>query len=202
MLYLYELLEWVNEKKYAELFTRRPRFNPLTYLKSYDDFFGGNDFRPKEYLVHGFRPGPVAIWEHPAGLYSEFRAIAKDDPDQIALLRQWNFGALGMSLIGEGERDFIGLREQKIFEYVANQNETLSIHLLRPIVRNKANDVTFNFAELYSLPAKLSRLSEFKNSVLPKLTVDERILFTKALLSRFADLHDLRVAHRDVGDIA
>jgi serine/threonine protein kinase len=200
VLYLYELLEWVNEKKYAEVFNRRPRFNPLSHLKSYDVFFGGNDFRPKDYLVHGFRPGPAAIWEHPSGLYSEFRAVAKDNPDQIALLRQWNFGVMGMSLIGEGSRAFIGLREQKIFEYVASQNEELSIHLLRPIVRNNANDVTFDFAELYSLPSKLSRLTEFKNSVLPKLTPDERILFAKALLSRFADLHDLRVAHRDVGE--
>lgn len=200
VLYLYELLEWVQERTYASIFNRRPRFNPLLNLKTYDKFFGGNDFRPKDYLVQGFRPGQEAIWAHPSGLYSEFRAVAKDDPDQIALLRQWNFGAMGMALIGEGDRAFIGLREQRVFEYVASQNEELSIHLLRPIGRKDAKDVTFDFAELYALPPKLTRLTEFKNSILPKLTSNERVLFVKSLLSRFADLHDLSVAHRDVGE--
>lgn len=200
VLYLYELLEWELEKNYLKLFKHRAKFDPLNNLKLYDNFFGGNDFRPKDYLVQGFRPGPDPIWVHPTGLYSEFRALAKDDPDQIALLRQWNFSAMGMTLIGEGERAFIGLREQKIFEYVASQSEELSIHLLRPIGRKEANAVTFDFAEIYALPPKLARLTEFKNNVLPKLSLDERILFVKALLSRFADLHDLRVAHRDVGE--
>ncbi len=200
VLYLYELLEWVQERNYASIFNRMPRFNPLLNLKTYDKFFGGNDFRPKDYLVQGFRPGQAAIWAHPSGLYSEFRAVAKDDPDQIALLRQWNFAALGMEFIGEEDRGRIGLREQRVFEYVTSQNEELSIHLLRPIGRKGEKDVTFDFAELYALPQKLTRLTEFKNSVLPKLTPDERVLFVKALLCRFADLHDLSVAHRDVGE--
>ncbi len=200
VLYLYELLEWVEERNYATIFRHRPRFNPLLNLKIYDKFFGGNDFRPKDYLVQGFRPGPAAIWAHPSGLYSEFRAVAKDDPDQIALLRQWNFGVSGMDFIGEEDRGRIGLREQRVYEYVASQNEELSIHLLRPIGRKGEKDVTFDFAELYALPQKLTRLTEFKNSILPKLSSDERVLFVKALLSRFADLHDLSVAHRDVGE--
>lgn len=85
VLYLEELLEWVQEQNYYRIFPRRPRFNPLLNLKAYDKFFGGNDFRPKDYLVQGFRPGQAAIWVHPSGLYSEFRAVDKDDPDQIAL---------------------------------------------------------------------------------------------------------------------
>ena len=105
-----------------------------------------------------------------------------------------------MSLIGEGDRAFLGLREQRVYEYVSDRNPELGASLLRPIGRKDAKDVTFNFEELYSLPAKLARLTEFSNSVLPKLDEDERIRLVKALLSRFADLHDLSVAHRDVGD--
>lgn len=200
VLYLSEVLQWANKDSYNQIYWGRPRFNPTFFLKDYDKFFGGRDFKPKDYLVQGFRPGDAAIWEHPAKLYSEFRAIAKDDPDQIALLRQWNFGALGMALIGEGDRAFIGLREQRVFEYVSSQNEELSLSMFRPIGRKDAKDVTFDFSELYALPPKLTRLTEFKNNVLPKLSADERILFVKALLSRFADLHDLNVAHRDVGE--
>jgi len=200
VLYLYELLEWVDKDKYKKSLPWAPRFNVLAHLSAYDRFFGGNDFKPRDYLVQGFRPGDVAIWEHPKSLYSEFKAQAKDDPDQLALLRRWNFGALGMTLIGEGDRSFLGLREQRIYEYVSDRNPELGASLLRPIGRKDAKDVTFNFEELYSLPSKLARLTEFSNSVLPKLGPDERVRLVKALLSRFADLHDLSVAHRDVGD--
>ena len=48
--------------------------------------------------------------------------------------------------------------------------------------------------------SNVNRLTEFTHSVLPKLSSDERILLVKALLNRFSDLHDLRVAHRDIGD--
>jgi len=50
------------------------------------------------------------------------------------------------------------------------------------------------------VPSRLTRLAEFANSTLPKLSADERLLLMKAILSRFAELHDMRIAHRDVGD--
>jgi serine/threonine protein kinase len=200
VLYLYELLEWSKRDAYDKALPWRPRFNVLSNLAAYDQFFGGNDFRPKDYIVEGYRPGDNPIWEHPGRIYAEFRARAKDDPDQFALLRQWNFSAMGPALIGEGDRAFIGLREQRIYEYVAERNEELSLGLLRPVGRKSEADVTLDFAELYALPSKLVRLTEFGNSVLPRLTPDERVLLVKALLSRFADLHEVSIAHRDVAE--
>ena len=151
-------------------------------------------------MVDGFRPEQNPIFEHPKKLYNEYRASAKDDPSTLALLRQWDFAALGLELIGEKDRSFIGLREQRVYEYVAERNEELSLSLLRPVSRKSPNDVTLNFSELFSLPSKVTRLAEFTHSVLPKLSPEERLTLCKALLSKFADLHDLRVAHRDVGD--
>jgi serine/threonine protein kinase len=195
-----DLLEWTKRDAYGAVLSWRPKFDVLAKLPLYDQFFGGADFKPKDYLIQGYRPGANPIWEHPRRLYSEFRARAKDDPDQFALLRQWDFSAIGPALIGEGDRSFIGLREQRIYEYVAERNEELSLGLLRPIGRKGDKDVTLDFTELYALPSKLVRLNEFSNSVLPRLTPDERTLLVKALLTRFADLHDLSVAHRDVAE--
>ncbi|WP_334109246.1 AAA domain-containing protein [Methylobacillus sp.] len=178
----------------------RVAFNPLSYLDEYDEFFQGPSFKPRDYLVDGFRPEENPIFEHPRKLYNEYRAAAKDDPSTLALLRQWDFTALGLELIGEKDRSFIGLREQRIYDYVSERNDELSPSLLRPVSRKTPNDVTLNFSELFFLPSKVTRLAEFTHSVLPKLSPEERLTLCKALLSKFADLHDLRVAHRDVGD--
>lgn len=195
-----EFLSFRFQDCYKQYFRGRPRFNPLDYLKRYDDFFEGPSFKPKDYFIDGFRPEINAIFEHPKKLYSEFKANAKDDPKTLALLRQWDFTALGLELIGEKDRSFIGLREQRVFEYVADRNEELSLSLLRPVSRKGPHDVTLDFAELFFLPGKVTRLAEFTHSALPKLSPDERLTLVKAMLSRFAELHDLRVAHRDVGD--
>ncbi|MCP6368370.1 hypothetical protein NL479_28990, partial [Klebsiella pneumoniae] len=75
---------------------------------------------------------------------------------------------------------FIGLREQRVFEHVEPRNEELSRSLLRPIARMSEADVTRDFAELYALPPKVTRLSEFVNAGLPKLTPPERVVLVKA----------------------
>lgn len=199
VLFLDDLLSWSSEAEYRKCLTRPPRINPLAYLNAYDLFFVGQKGRPAGFNIHGYRPEAQPLWEHPKKLYAEFRAKEKQDPDKLALLRQWDFGALGSELIGEGERGFIGLREQRVFEHVEPRNEELSRSLLRPIARMAEADVTRDFAELYALPPKVTRLSEFVNSGLPKLTPSERVVLVKAMLQRFADLHDLNVAHRDIG---
>ena len=185
---------------YKQYFRGRPQFNPLDYLSDYDEFFEGPAFKPKDYLIDGFRPESHAIFEHPGKLYSEYRAYAKDDPTTLALLRQWDFNALGLALIGETDRAFLGLREQQVFQYVSERNDELSLSLLRPISRKSPKDVTLDFAELFALPGRVTRLTEFVHSTLPKLAPDERLTLVKAVLSRFGELHDLNVAHRDVGD--
>lgn len=188
------------ETVFKEYFWKRPLFNPLQHFDKYDQFFEGPTFKPKDYLVDGFRPESNPIFVHPKKLYLEFRASAKEDPLKHALLRQWDFTALGLELIGERDRPFIGLREQRVFEYVAERNEELSLSLMRPISRKAERDVTLDFTELYSLPARVTRLAEFSNSILPKLSADERLSLVKAVLHKFGELHDLNVAHRDIGD--
>lgn len=200
VLSMQEFLTFRFQDCYKQYFWGKPKFNPVSHLKEYDNFFDGPNFKPKDYIVDGFRPEANPIFEHPKRLYNEFRAAAKDDPTTLALLRQWDFTALGLDLIGEKDRSFIGLREQRVYEYVADRNEELSLSLLRPVARKSPNDVTLDFSELFFLPSKVTRLAEFTYSVLPKLSPEDRLTLTKSMLSRFAELHDLRVAHRDVGE--
>lgn len=200
VMFLEDLLSWAKSVGYDRWVTRHSQLNVLTKLQMYDGFFGSRDVKPRDYLVEGFQPGDKAIWTHPKSLYAEYEAKAKDDKDQLALLRRWNFDALGTQQIGEQDRAFLGLREQRVYEYVEERNPELQSALLRPISRKEAKHVTMDFAELFSLPSRLMRLTEFANSVLPKFDPGERVRLVKTLLSRFADLHDLRVAHRDIGE--
>ena len=71
---------------------------------------------------------------------------------------------------------------------------------MRPISRKADRDVTLDFTELYSLPSRVTRLAEFTHAVLPKLSAEERLSLVKAVLHKFGELHDLNVAHRDIGD--
>lgn len=195
-----EFLTFRFAASYREYMGGRHYFNPLDHLPKYDTFFLGTSFRPKVYYIDGFRPEANPIFQHPGKLYTEYRAAAKDDPTALALLRQWDFDKLGLKLIGETDRAFIGLREQKVFQYVEDRNAELSLGLLRPIAWKGPKDVTIDYAELFSLPGRVTRMAEFVHSTLPKLDRDERLLLAKSVISRFADLHDIRVAHRDIGE--
>jgi serine/threonine protein kinase len=199
VMFLEEFVRCADEHQFRRWFPRLGRFDPTDLLSDYDAFFAGRDFKPRDYVVHGFRPGDAPIWQHPRKLFAEFKATAVDSSDQYALLRQWDFRSLGPTLIGEGDRAFIALREQRIFEYVADRNESLSLCLLRPVVRSEDRDVVADFVELYKLPSRLTRLTEFANSALPRLDPPERLGLAKVLVNGFADLHDLGIAHRDLG---
>lgn len=200
VLNLEQLLSFRFADCYKSYLGNHSKINPLKYISEYDEFFQGPTFRPKVYYIDGFRPDGDAIFSHPKKLYNEFRAIAKDDQNIQALLRQWDFKAFGMDLIGESDRDFIGLREQRIFDYVSERNEELSLSLLRPLTRKTSKDVTIDYSEIYRLPPRVTRLTEFMHGILHKLSIEERLDLIKALLCRFAELHDLCIAHRDVGD--
>jgi len=67
---------------YKQFFWKKPTFRPTDHLNKYDAFSQGPSFKPKDYLVDGFRPGSTAIFEHPKKLYSEYRATAKESTER------------------------------------------------------------------------------------------------------------------------
>ena len=98
------------------------------------------------------------------------------------------------------ERARIALREHQVLGYVHEQDEDLDTVLLQPLSHPTRDDVDADFCELYKLPSRQSRLSEFVNRFRDELNPSERLALVKILLAHFADLHDIRVAHRDIGD--
>ena len=197
VLTLTEFLSLRFESEYRRRFWKAG-VNPLDFLKDYDAFFLGNATRPRDYLIEGFRPDVNPIFEHPKGLYVEYRGVAKDDPQSRALIRQWDFTKDGAKFAGEADRAVVALREQRIYTYVAERTDELALSLLRPMSQKAQSDVTTDFCEVFSLPSRVVRLAEFANATLPRLAAQDRLALCKVLLSKCAELHDLLVAHRDL----
>lgn len=173
---------------------------PSGYIDKLDLFFASSAFRPREFIYQGFRQDGKPVFSHPDGVFREFNATNVEDVNARALMRRWNFGVLGVSAGTQRDRAVVALREGRVLSYVESRNDELAKSLLQPLTSSSQDEVTVDHCELFRLPRKHSRLSEFINRFGGKLSIEDRVDIVKALLLRFAELHDIQVAHRDIGD--
>jgi len=188
--------------KYEQHFGRqRPNaIRASDYVSEFSQFFRGPLFKPTAFSYHNFQIVGDVIFPHPDGLYKEYKAVKRDDSRHQALLRRWDFSVLAGVADTIDERSRIALREHKALGYVHEQNEDLDTVLLQPLSYPTRDDVDADFCELYKLPSRQSRLSEFVYRFGKDLEPAERLGLVKVLISHFAELHDINVAHRDIGD--
>jgi serine/threonine protein kinase len=183
-----------------------PRSNdqrPNSNLGFWDKFFIGNgsDFQPRVYSFNNYIARGTQLFEHQKKIYKEFEAYRRDDSNYRALMRRWNFAApdiLGYAQTAD-ERRQIGYRESKVLGYIDNQDETLKDAHLALLHVPRPEDITVDFCELYEWPRNRLRLDEFVNKNKKRLTPEKRLDLIKVLLSHVASLHDIDVAHRDIG---
>ena len=196
------LLKLATRGAYEKEFKRVPTdfVNPMDHIAEFSNFLKGPQFRPASFSFQNFQIEGDALFSHPNGIYKEFRAVKKDDVRHLALLRRWDFGALVGKADTTDERAKIALREHQVLGYIQEQNEDLASIFLQPISNPTRDDVDADFCELYKLPARQLRLSEFVHRFGPDMRPEERLALLKVLLSHFADLHDTKVAHRDIAD--
>ena len=180
----------------------RPSANPLNELQRYQLFFSpmSKHIRAIRFSLHGYlQDTELPEYQHPAKLFAEHNATHRDQPMLKGMLRKWDFSKLEGGNTTAMQRANIALRELRVNEYVRTHSEDLHRALLEPIGSATAEDVTTNFAELYRLPRKVERFASFVNRRLPTLPLTERIAIAKSVLVRFAEMHKLGIAHRDIG---
>ncbi len=174
--------------------------NAADHTPVFKDFFYGPEFKPTAFSFMNFQIDGDVIFPHPSGLYREYRAVKRDDVRHQALLRRWDFSTLAGKADTVDERARIALREHAVLGYIHQHNDELESALLQPLSYPTRDDVDANFCELYRLPTRQARLTEFVNRFRHELSPKERLDLAKVLLLHFANLHDIRVAHRDIGD--
>jgi serine/threonine protein kinase len=186
--------------KYEQVFGRPRPVKASDYVSEFAPFFRGPLFKPASFSFNNFQIVGDVIFPHPSGLYKEYRALKRDDARHQALLRRWDFSVLAGVADTTDERATIALREHKALGYIHEQNEDLDAILLQPLSHPTRDDVDSDFCELYKLPTRQARLSEFVHRYGKELEPADRLALVKVLISHFADLHDINVAHRDIGD--
>ncbi|MFJ9449125.1 AAA domain-containing protein [Herbaspirillum sp. NPDC101397] len=174
--------------------------NPLPDRQQYDVIISTKnpEVRKRHTVLHGFEQiDDHEDYIHPRKIWSEFRAEHQESRSSKALLRKWDFENLADGGTSEIERQTIGLRELRLNETLRVQAPELHEDLLEPVGSATADDITTNFVEAYRLPTGIERLGEHMSRNADMDEQDRRSL-AKSILARFAKLHDLGIAHRDI----
>jgi serine/threonine protein kinase len=174
--------------------------DPLPERQKYERIFTSRTegILQRRMVLHGFeQTDSVADYEHPRKIWAEFRAQHRENRGSKALLRKWNFQELAGGGASSIERQTIGLRELRLNEMLRVQAPELHADLLEPVGSAEADDITTNFVEAYRLPSSIERLAEHLSRQ-PDMPIEERRSLALSILARFAKLHTLGIAHRDI----
>lgn len=197
------------DKVYKEYFKndvswaiKRKEDAPNKNIKQWDKIFSGSsaDFKAKNYSVNNYVLQGQALFQHRDGLYSEYQSQRSDNHNYKALMRRWNFTSPCIVKYARTpeERSLIAHRESDVLGYIASQDDELKNTYLR--LEYIPSELSSDFVELYEWPNKKERLDTFMRKNSAKLTEENRLNLIQALVSSLASLHDIDVAHRDIGN--
>lgn len=196
-----EFLELVDEFKFDNRFRPHPKAKVLNRdFHIFDELFLGKNIAPKHIRVDGYKATDL-IFKHPKEIYKEYQAVSELSQGDEALLRLWNFDKLEGSKAKTSEGRFhIVSREREILQFIKHHNHDLYKHCLRSLTSVQRDQVTTEYSEIYELPPNHIRFNEFIGKFGPGFSERDRANLIKLLVAKFADLHQISVAHRDLGD--
>lgn len=181
---------------------KRKEDAPNKNLKQWDKIFSNNsaDFKAKNYSANNYVLQGMPLFQHRDGLYSEYLSQRSDNHNYKALMRRWNFTSpcIVEHARTPEQRSLIAHRESDVLGYIASQDEDLRDAFLR--LEYLPGELSSDFVELYEWPNKKERLDTFIRKHSTTLTEENRLNLIQALVSRLASLHDIDVAHRDIGN--
>lgn len=175
---------------------------PNKNIKQWDRIFSNNsaDFKARNYSANNYVLTGQPLFQHRDNLYSEYLSQRADNHNYKALMRRWDFTApcIVEHARTPVQRALIAHRESDVLGYIASQDEDLKDTFLR--LEYLPSELSSDFVELYEWPNKKERLDTFIRKHSTKLTEENRLNLIQALVSRLASLHDIDVAHRDLGN--
>ena len=192
-----------DDERYNDVFPDQRRRDHLWKIKSQlDSFFLGRDFKASERRFEGYRARGDAIFTHPKNLFKEYRAEDVSDKNYSALLRLWDLDELPPHRRTNEERERLATREKTAAGFLG---KTLPPQIadglsLRLRVADPTRPVPTGYFELYELARDQRRLDEYLQSRTRRLNRRVRLELMRVLLGKFVALHQVKFAHRDIGD--
>jgi len=198
---LRNFLKFSDKEKFQKKFRPHPNAQVLNRdFDLFDEIFGTTFTAPKSIRIGGFE-AVDKIFEHPKNVYQEYFARSEASANAAALLRIWDFGKLdGMKASTAEGRASIVSREREVLQSINHISRDLYNHCLRSLTSFEKEEVTSQYSELYELPPGHMRFNEFIGTFVKEFTEKDRITVAKLILSKFSDLHSVKIAHRDIGD--
>lgn len=144
--------------------------------------------------------GQEQIFEHPNEVYKEYLAQSEADKNDRAIIRSWDFDKLSNhdAKTPDG-RIKIASREREVLTKIKRENRELYEHCVSSLTIPTKEKITSQYNEVVELPHGHERLNDFIATYGDNLSIDERVNLVRVLIARFADLHQLQLAHRDIG---
>ena len=198
---LEDFLKFSNRVNFNEHFRPHPNEQVLRQdFSVFDELFLSDSTAPKSLRIRGYT-ATEEIFEHPKRIYKEYLASSEISKSTEALLRVWNFKKFesNKAFTQHGRTEIVS-REREILQFINHHNRDLYNHCLRSLTSFEKDEVTSQYSEVYELPPGHTRFNEFIGKYGQSLSHADRLNLTKLLLAKFGDLHEIKIAHRDIAD--
>lgn len=198
---LKEFLRFADKIKFNNFFRPHPDSQILNQdIPVFDELFLSGNTAPKALKIGGYT-AVEEVFEHPNSVYKEYLASSEISRGTEALLRVWNFKKLdgNKAVTSQGRAEIVS-REREVLQYINHQNRDLYNHCLRSLTSFEKDEVTSQYSEVYELPPGHVRFNEFVGKYGQSFNQTDRLNLTKLLIAKFADLHGIKIAHRDIAD--
>jgi serine/threonine protein kinase len=198
---LKDFLKFADKGVFEKHFRPHPAAKVLNQdFPLFDELFRSGNTAPKALKIGGYT-AVDEVFVHPNSVYKEYLASSEISKGTEALLRVWNFKKLnGNKAITSQGRIEIVSREREVLQFINHQNRDLYNHCLRSLTSFEKDEVTSQYSEVYELPPGHIRFNEFVGKYGQSFNQTDRLNLAKLLIAKFADLHAIKIAHRDIAD--
>ena len=202
---LTEFLQLKDEKQFNARFRPHPDSKILNQdFELFDKkIFSSNTVKPKNISIGGYYAEDTPIFSHPKDIYQEYLAQTENKKHQDqALLRRWDFTKISSSeaQTPDGRYRLVS-REYDVLNHIKLQNKDLYHTCLNYKSTPQKGEITAEHIDLFELFPQQKRFDQFVGGYNGEnLSAERRLGLVQLLLDKFAQLHKVGIAHRDLGN--
>lgn len=202
---LTEFLQLKDENQFNARF--RPHPDSKTLNQDFELFdkkiFSSNTVKLKNISIDGYYAEDTPIFSHPKHIYQEYLAQTENKKHQDqALLRRWDFTKINRSeaQTPDGRYRLVS-REYDVLNHIKLQNIDLYHACLNYKSTPQKGEITAEHIDLFELFPQQKRFDQFVGGYNGEnLSTERRLGLVQLLLDKFAQLHKIGIAHRDLGN--